>query len=102
MPVVEEPPRLVRQLLALARGLLSLELPENYATALVRRTGPLHWSSLGGGDRSGEEAGWDASTSSRASPRTAARNRCARSGHGQVSRGLVDPAIQLSAHVAGA
>jgi Bifunctional DNA primase/polymerase, N-terminal len=38
MPVVEEPPRLVRQLLALARGLLALGLPKQYVTELVRST----------------------------------------------------------------
>lgn len=37
MPVVEEPPRVVRQLLSLARGLLALGVPEHYATELVRR-----------------------------------------------------------------
>lgn len=37
MAVVESPPRVVRQLHGLARGLLALGLPENYATALVRR-----------------------------------------------------------------
>jgi hypothetical protein len=38
MPVVEEPPRLVRQLSALTRGLFALGLPEEYVIALVRRT----------------------------------------------------------------
>jgi hypothetical protein len=37
LPTVEEPPRLVQQLLGLARGLLALELPEALVTALVRR-----------------------------------------------------------------
>jgi hypothetical protein len=37
MPVVESPPRIVRQLHALARGLLALGLPDDYTAALVRR-----------------------------------------------------------------
>jgi hypothetical protein len=37
IPVVESPPRVVRQLHALARGLLALGLPDGYAAALARR-----------------------------------------------------------------
>jgi hypothetical protein len=37
MPVIESPPRVVKQLHALACGLLALGLPEEYAAALVRR-----------------------------------------------------------------
>jgi len=37
LPEVEEPPRLVRQLLGVARGLLALGVPEKYTTELVRR-----------------------------------------------------------------
>ena len=37
LAIVEEPPRLVAQLLLLARGLLALELPEPAAVALCRR-----------------------------------------------------------------
>jgi hypothetical protein len=38
MPVVESPPRIVRQLCGLARGLLALGLPEDYTAGLLRRT----------------------------------------------------------------
>lgn len=37
LPVVEEPPRLIRQLLGVARGLLALGLPEALVEVLVRR-----------------------------------------------------------------
>jgi hypothetical protein len=37
LPEVEEPPRLVRQLRGLCRGLLALGVPEHYAIELVRR-----------------------------------------------------------------
>jgi hypothetical protein len=37
MPVVEDPPRVVRQLHGLARGLLALGLPEDYTAGLIRR-----------------------------------------------------------------
>jgi hypothetical protein len=37
IPVIEDPPRVVRQLHALARGLLALGLPEDYTAGLARR-----------------------------------------------------------------
>ena len=37
MAVVESPPRVAQQLRALARGLLALGLPEDYAAGLIRR-----------------------------------------------------------------
>jgi hypothetical protein len=36
IPVIEDPPRVVRQLHALARGLLALGLPEDYTAGLIR------------------------------------------------------------------